>query len=83
MIRFGVAQPATGNPPGFSGNSAAIAHAKGWLEEEFKKDNVKVEWYFFKGAGPAVNEAVTNKQIDFALQGDLPSTVARARGNAT
>ncbi|MDB5807700.1 MAG: nitrate transporter substrate-binding protein [Betaproteobacteria bacterium] len=83
VIRFGVAQPATGNPPSFSGNSAAIAHAKGWLEEEFKKDNVKVEWYFFKGAGPAVNEAVTNKQIDFALQGDLPSTVARAAGLQT
>lgn len=83
VIRFGVAQPATGNPPSFSGNSAAITHAKGWLEEEFKKDNVKIEWYFFKGAGPAVNEAVTNKQIDFALQGDLPSLVARAAGLQT
>ena len=83
VIRFGVAQPATGSPPSFSGSSAAITHAKGWLEEEFKKDGVKVEWYFFKGAGPAVNEAVTNRQLDFAMQGDLPALVARAAGLQT
>jgi sulfonate transport system substrate-binding protein len=83
VIRVGVAQPAIGNPPGFSGSSVAITHAKGWLEEEFRKDNIKVEWFFFKGAGPAVNEALTNKQLDFAFQGDLPATVAKAAGLKT
>jgi sulfonate transport system substrate-binding protein len=83
VIRFGVAQPAIGNPPGFYGSSVSIAHAKGWIEEEFKKDNIKVEWFFFKGAGPAVNEALTNHQLDFAFQGDLPAIVAKAAGLKT
>ena len=83
-IRIGVAQPATGTPPSFSASSAAIAHAKGWIEQEFAADpGTKVEWYFFKGAGPAVNEALTNAQLDFALQGDLPSIVGKAAGLKT
>ena len=82
-IRIGVAQPAVGNPPGIAGSTLAIAHAKDWREEEFKRDNIKVEWFFFKGAGPAVNEALTNDQLDFALQGDLPSIIGRAGGLKT
>lgn len=83
VIRIGVAQPATGTPPTFAGSSLSIAHAKGWFEEAFKPAGTRVEWYFFKGAGPAVNEALTNRQLDFALQGDLPSIVARAAGLKT
>jgi len=82
-IRLGVAQPAIGNPPGFYGSSISIAHAKGWIEEEFKADGLKVEWIFFKGAGPAVNEALANKQLDFAFQGDLPAIVGKAAGLKT
>lgn len=83
VIRIGVAQPATGTPPSFAGSSVAIAHAKGWIEEEFKPDGIKVEWIFFKGAGPAVNEAITTGQLDFAFQGDLPAIVARSAGVKT
>lgn len=83
VIRIGVAQPATGTPPTFAGSSLAIAHAKGWFEEAFKPAGTRVEWFFFKGAGPAVNEALTNRQLDFALQGDLPAIVARAAGLKT
>ena len=82
-IRIGVAQPAIGSPPGFGGSAIAIAHAKGWFEEEFKKDGVQVEWLFFKGAGPAVNEALTNGQLDFAVQGDLPAIIGKAAGLKT
>ncbi|WP_454726613.1 MULTISPECIES: ABC transporter substrate-binding protein [Cupriavidus] len=83
VIRIGVAQPATGTPPSFGGSSLSIAHARGWLEEAFKPAGTRVEWYFFKGAGPAVNEALSTKQLDFALQGDLPAIVARAAGLKT
>lgn len=83
VLRIGVAQPATGQPPGFAGSAMAIAHAKGWFERAFKADGVTVEWHFFKGAGPAVNEALTNEQLDFAVQGDLPAIVARAAGLQT
>jgi len=82
-IRIGVAQPAIGSPPGFGGSSIAIAHAKGWFEDEFKADGIQVEWFFFKGAGPAVNEALTNNQLDFTVQGDLPAIIARSAGLKT
>ena len=36
-----------------------------------------------QGRGPAVNEALSNKQIDFAYQGDLPQVVGRANGLKT
>ncbi|MBD4988119.1 ABC transporter substrate-binding protein, partial [Xanthomonas citri pv. citri] len=35
------------------------------------------------GAGPAVNEAFANNQLDFALQGDLPQIIGRANGLKT
>lgn len=83
VLRFGVAQPAVGSPPSISGSSVAVAHAKGWIDAEFAKDGIQVQWNFFKGAGPAVNEALTNDQLDIAFQGDLPSIVARAAGLKT
>ena len=83
VIRFGVAQPAVGTPPSFSNSSVAIAHAKGWIDEALARDGIKVEWLFFKGAGPAVNEALSNRQLDFAFQGDLPSIIGRAAGLKT
>ncbi|MCH4247180.1 MAG: ABC transporter substrate-binding protein [Acinetobacter populi] len=50
------------------------------LEKEFAKDNIKIEWIFFKGAGPAINEAMANHQIDFTILGDLPSIIGKANG---
>lgn len=44
---------------------------------------MRIEWYFFKGAGPAVNEAFANNQLDFAIQGDLPEIIGRANGLKT
>ena len=79
VVRIGVATGGVGSDPvRHGGTSAALAYTDGALEEEFKKDGVKVQWTFFKGAGPAVNEALVNKQLDFAWQGDLPSIVHRA-----
>jgi sulfonate transport system substrate-binding protein len=83
VIRVGVASPAQGSPPGIAGSSIAIAHGTGAIEQEFKADNIKIEWYFFKGAGPAVNEALSNRQLDFAFQGDLPSIIGKAAGLKT
>ncbi|MES2188069.1 MAG: ABC transporter substrate-binding protein [Pseudomonadota bacterium] len=82
-IRIGVAQPAIGNPPGFYGSAFSITQARGDIEQEFARDGTKVEWVFFKGAGPAVNEALATGQLDFATQGDLPSIVARSAGLKT
>lgn len=83
-IRVGYAAIGVGNRPFVGGSSAAVAHAEGYLEAEFRNDpNIKIEWSFFKGAGPAVNEAIANNQLDFALQGDLPSLIGRSNGLKT
>ncbi|WP_077000337.1 ABC transporter substrate-binding protein [Variovorax sp. KK3] len=83
VIRIGVATAGGGDPVTWGGSPGGVARANNWLEEEFKASGIKVEWLFFKGAGPAVNEALSNKQIDFAYQGDLPAIVGRSNGLKT
>lgn len=83
VIRIGVATGGIGNPPRTGSSTVGLVNAQGSLEKEFAKEGIKVEWIFFKGAGPAVNEALVNKQLDLAWQGDLPSIVHRASGVKT
>jgi len=83
VIRIGVAAQGGGDPPTVGGTTAATVQQQGLLEKEFQADGIKVEWVFFKGAGPAVNEALANHQLDFAYEGDLPSVLARANGIKT
>jgi len=83
VIRVGVATAGGGDPVTFGGSPGGVIRANNWLEEEFKASGIKVEWLFFKGAGPAVNEALSNRQIDFAYQGDLPQIVGRSNGLKT
>ncbi len=82
-IRIGVASQGMGDPPTFGGSIAATVQQQALLEQEFKPDGIQVQWVFFKGAGPAVNEALANHQLDFAFEGDLPSVLARANGIQT
>ncbi|MDR3427496.1 MULTISPECIES: ABC transporter substrate-binding protein [Silvimonas] len=83
IIHIGIASPQFGSPPAYTVGPVGVAYTKGFLEQEFKKEGVKIDWVFFRGAGPAVNEALTNDQLDFAFQGDLPSIVGRAGGLKT
>ncbi|WP_348756285.1 ABC transporter substrate-binding protein [uncultured Aquincola sp.] len=83
VVRIGVANGGVGTPPRTGGSTVGIVNAQGLLEKEFERDGIQVQWIFFKGAGPAVNEALVNKQLDFAWQGDLPSIVHRAGGVKT
>ncbi|WP_255468227.1 ABC transporter substrate-binding protein [Achromobacter sp. UMC71] len=83
VIRVGVATAGGGDPITWGGSPGGVVRVNQWLEQAFAADGVKVEWLFFKGAGPAVNEALSNKQIDFAYQGDLPQVVGRANGLKT
>lgn len=50
------------------------------LEKEFAKDGIKIRWDFFKGAGPAINEALANGQEDLAYLGDLPAIIGKSSG---
>ena len=83
-IRIGFASIGAGNRPFAGGSPAATAHAGHYVEDAFQgKQDVDVKWFFFAGAGPAVNEAFANGQLDLALQGDLPSIIGRANGLRT
>jgi sulfonate transport system substrate-binding protein len=82
-IRIGIATGGVGSPVRHGGSALALARSSGALEREFAADGTRIEWIFFKGAGPAVNEALVNRQLDLAWQGDLPSIVHRAAGVAT
>ncbi|MFT4191527.1 MAG: ABC transporter substrate-binding protein [Comamonas sp.] len=83
VIRIGVATAGGGDPVTWGGSPGGVIRANKWLEQAFEGSGTQVEWLFFKGAGPAVNEALSNKQIDFAYQGDLPEVVGRANGLKT
>jgi sulfonate transport system substrate-binding protein len=76
VIRIGC----TGSNRPVPGNTFGILHQLRILEEEFKKDNIQIEWNIFKGAGPASNEALANGAVDFVTFGDLPSIIGRAQG---
>ena len=80
VIRFGMATVGKGGVPYAPDNTSELAHQRQTIEEELKADGIKVEWHYFKGAGPAVNEALANKQLDFSMQGDLPAVVGKAGG---
>lgn len=80
VLRIGVASAGGGDPVTFGGSSLSIARNQQLLEKAFEGSGTEVQWFFFKGAGPAVNEALSNQQIDFAYEGDLPSVVGRANG---
>ncbi len=83
-IRFGFANVGVDNRQFSGGNAIATAHAEHYFEKELAdRPDVRIEYFFFKGAGPAVNEAFANGQLDFAAQGDLPQIIARANGLKT
>jgi sulfonate transport system substrate-binding protein len=83
VIRIGSPQLGSGQNNFSGANTLAVVKAKGWLEEEFKKDGIEIQWNFFRGAGPAVNEALANKQLDFVSLGDLAAIIGKSRGVAT
>ncbi|KAF0219083.1 MAG: NitT/TauT family transport system substrate-binding [Geobacteraceae bacterium] len=82
VIRIGSAYGGGYGKP-YSTGTIGIVHARGLLEKEFEKDGIKIDWYFFKGAGPATNEAIANNTLDFAYEGDFPSIVGKAGGLKT
>lgn len=82
-IRIGVAEAGLGGRPFSFGSTISVVHVQGLLEQEFSADGIGIEWNFYSGAGPAVNEALANSALDFAWQGDLPAFVARSRGLQT
>ncbi|WP_028079944.1 ABC transporter substrate-binding protein [Solimonas soli] len=79
VIRVAAPDLSAGAKPAYAGQ-VDVLYTRHLLEDEFAKDGIRVEWSFFKGAGPAINEAFANQQLDFAFLGDLPPIVGRAGG---
>ncbi|WP_060482981.1 ABC transporter substrate-binding protein [Pseudomonas sp. NBRC 111119] len=78
-IRIAVPDLSAGSKPSASGVVDVLRNQQ-LLEREFAKDGIRIDWHFFKGAGPAVNEALANGQADFAYLGDLAAIVGKANG---
>ncbi|CAD5110523.1 ABC transporter substrate-binding protein [Zestomonas carbonaria] len=50
------------------------------LEKAFADQGIQIMWSFFKGAGPVINEAFANGQVDFAYLGDLAAIIGKSSG---
>ena len=77
-IRFGDVGFGFGTP--FGVGLQAIADAKGFIADEFKGTPTKLEFTYFTGTGPAINEALSNGQLDFASYGAVPTIIGKANG---
>ncbi len=65
VVRVGYAAIGAGSRQYTGGDIAATARARDVLEDAFRTEpNVQIKWLFFAGAGPAVNEAIANAQLD-------------------
>ncbi|WP_337058978.1 ABC transporter substrate-binding protein [Pseudomonas sp. USHLN015] len=62
------------------GGVVDVLRSRQILEQEFAKDGIEIQWRFFKGAGPVINEALANGQVDFAYLGDLAAIIGKASG---
>ena len=85
VIRLGYPGVGADNRAFAYGDIVAVAHAGRFVDDEFAGDpDIKIEWTFFRGAGPALNESLAAGHLDFAVGlGDLPSIVGRANGLQT
>lgn len=53
------------------------------FEQEFEKDGIRVQWEFYKGTGPAINEGLAGGKVDIASYGDLPAILGKSGGIPT
>lgn len=83
VIRLGSPDLGTAGKPSPGASTLAIVQANRWLEEEFARDGIEVQWNFFRGAGPAVAEALAARQLDIVYLGDLASVIHKSRGLPT
>jgi len=80
-IRIGFPSAGTGGRPLPTSGFTANAVFRGEIEQEFAAEGIKIEWKYFVGAGPALNESFANGLLDFCFgHGDLPLIVGRSTG---
>ncbi|WP_394561778.1 ABC transporter substrate-binding protein [Aquipseudomonas alcaligenes] len=83
VIRLAVPDASAGRHPSSGTPTINYAYTQKLFEQKFAKDDIEIQWAFFKNAGPAINEAFANEQIDVAFLGDLAAIIGEAVGNRT
>jgi len=78
-IRIAVPDVSAGPKPS-GGGIVDVLTTRQLLEKEFAADGIQIKWTFFKGAGPVINEALANDQVDFAYLGDLAAIIGKSSG---
>jgi sulfonate transport system substrate-binding protein len=81
VIRFAGVNGGFAKPLG-TGLIGIVQHFN-YIENELKPNNVRIDWQFPEGTGPAINEAIAAGRVDFAAYGDLPQVIGRAAGLPT
>jgi sulfonate transport system substrate-binding protein len=79
VIRIAVPDVSAGPKPA-GGGIVDVIYVQKLLDKAFANRGVEVRWTHFKGAGPAINEAFANGQVDLAFLGDLAGVIGRANG---
>lgn len=59
--------------------SSLVLREKGWLEEEFSKDGIKITWLFSAGSNKA-NEYISSNSADLASTAGAAALLARTNG---
>lgn len=83
VIRLGAPDFGTAGRSSAGAALFTIVQRNQWLEEEFARDGIRIEWHFFRGAGPAVAEALASRQLDVVSLGDLAAVIHKSRGLPT
>lgn len=79
-------QTAAGNPDtirldyAYYNPVSLVLKEKGWLEEDLKKDNVKVEWVLSQGSNKAL-EFLNARSLDFGSTAGAAALIGKANGN--
>lgn len=83
-VRIAVVARDNAGKPAFTGTPQIMADDK-LLADALAKKGVKLEWVPVTTTSVAalVNESFTNRRIDFAFYGDLPSVILNASGTRT
>jgi sulfonate transport system substrate-binding protein len=81
VIRYG--QPASSYNKPLSAGPMGEIQVKDLFDQEFKKDGIKLDVSYYQGTGPAINEALSNNNLDFGNIGDLPAIAGYSAGLKT
>lgn len=78
-IRIAVPDLSAGNQHS-GGGVVDVLRDQQIFEKAFADQGIKIQWSFFKGAGPVINEAFANGQVDLAYLGDLAAIIGKSNG---